>query len=87
MIITHKTHKKDWQWLRNVFDNFRNNHHDYNRHNKGYRPDDSALYASKRMIDLGIGTISTIMQTSSPYFDRKFEVIDKDKFMIAKLSR
>ena len=91
MIITHKTHKKDWQWLREIFDSHRDGY--YHKNNIGpsdqigINADAAIKYASVKMAKMGLETQPFVIRSDYSHYDRTFIVSNTDKFIRAKLSR
>ena len=99
MIITHKSSPSDWKWLRGVFDGYmcayRNKYHIPNDefiHNTSIS-DCAAKYARNKMIPMGVRTLPHVNKPlgshyiCDSYYGREFNVVNMDKFLVAKLSR
>ena len=78
MIITNESNREDWKWLLNKL------YLEYFEDDDEYNDVNSYLKATEKMkSDIGVTTETS---GARPY-SRTFTVLNKDKFMRAKLSR
>ena len=96
MIITYGSNSSDWQWLRIMFDKYKYEYLDMHHLTAGSGYGETASkYAAEKVLSL-TGTQTqpfVILESLTPghagtsYRRRNFKVVDKDTFMMAKLSR
>ena len=96
MIITTKSNKEDWYWLRNAFDCFKSEYFGKELYkwwnvSKGMNDDrgnEASKYAAERMLTVyGVETKPYVIVSDNSYHGRKFEIVDVDKFVFNKLAR